>query len=252
MLKKVLNSIIAVLIVANVALVTLFILEEKEIVALPFIEEKEMDKEVGFDISDIEFSTEKNKSTHKKKDEQESDRKNRDYDRYVFVGDSRFVGISKYYNPEEDIFIAKIGEGYSYLMQQMSTINYYCDENTALIIGLGVNDGHANAENYITTLNEMADTMDCQIYFTSVNPVDEAFAAANGYNVKSEVIDEFNEKARTQLDDRIVYIDTNQYLENINFETQDGLHYTEYISEKLYNYIKRYVGPYEDVLIDEE
>ena len=60
-------------------------------------------------------------------------------DKYVFVGDSRYVGMSAY-EEDEDTFIAKNNMGYAYLEEQMELIKESCDKNTALIIGLGVND----------------------------------------------------------------------------------------------------------------
>lgn len=240
MLKKILNIIIAILVITNIILLGLFILDEKNIIDLPFMLEKENSDVLIKIVDDKGIST-------KKKDESENvNRKNKDYAKYVFVGDSRFVGISKYSTSDKDVFIAKVGEGYNYLIQQMSNIKYQCDENTALIIGLGVNDAHVNCDKYIATINEMAETMDCQIYFVSVNPVDEVQAAACGYNVSSESVDSFNNAIRTQSDDSVVYIDTNTYLQDNGYETHDGLHYAEYVSEDLYNYIKAFVGPDEN------
>lgn len=245
MLKKVLNSIILLLMILGIVMVGLFVLEEKDILDLPFLLKKEQRADLIKKIESVNEPTKKNKK------ENTADRKNRDYDKYVFVGDSRFVGISKYSISDKDLFIAKVGEGYSYLIEQMSNIKYYCDENTALIIGLGVNDSHSNGEKYIQTINDMAETMDCQIYFTTVNPVDEVKAGYSGYNISAQVIDEFNENAYEQLSDKIVYVDTNKYLRESGYETQDGLHYTEEISEKLYHYIKSCVGSDEGTQIDE-
>lgn len=239
-MKKALNIIIIILIIVSIVLSGLFILDDKGIIELPFLVQKE-NQDAFMKTFDGNYTPNKNNTEN-----DIVDRKNRYYKKYVFVGDSRFVGISKYSTSEKDVFIAKIGEGYSYLIQQMSNIKYQCDQDTALIIGLGVNDANANCDKYIETINEMSTTMDCQIYFVSVNPVEEAKALACGYHVSAEAVDSFNEAIRSQLYDNVIYIDTNTYLQENGYETQDGLHYAEYVSENLYNYIKAFVGPDED------
>lgn len=160
-----------------------------------------------------------------------------DYATYVFVGDSRYRGM-QFLAEEEDVFICENGRGYDFLIEQMSYIVSECDGNTALIIGLGVNDNTYNVDKYLNTLSEMADTMDCQIYYMLVNPVDEEKEAYNGYHVKNENIEIFNERMRNELDERIGVIDTNTYLKESGFETMDGLHYTNDTYEKIYNFIK--------------
>lgn len=163
--------------------------------------------------------------------------KKRTYENYVFVGDSRYVGMSVYAQAE-DTFIAKNNMGYSYLVEQTNNILRVCNENTALIIGLGVNDLKYSSDNYIAKINEMAQTMDCQIYYMLVNPVDETKEEAYGYSVLNTKIDEFNQKMKSGLSSRVIVIDTNSYLKQIGYSTQDGLHYTKETYGKIYEYIK--------------
>lgn len=159
------------------------------------------------------------------------------FDKFVFVGDSRYRGMM-FLAQENDVFICENGRGYDFLLEQMSYIKSQCDENTALIIGLGVNDSHYNSDKYINTLSEMADTMDCQIYYMLINPVDEIKEEYNGYHVLNENINYFNDRMREELDERIGLIDTNSYLFSIGFETMDGLHYTNDTYEDIYHFIK--------------
>ena len=72
--------------------------------------------------------------------ENETTRTKREYGKYLFVGDSRYKGMEKANATDEDVFICEVGEGYDYLINQMNNIKYEIDDNTALIIGLGVND----------------------------------------------------------------------------------------------------------------
>lgn len=187
--------------------------------------------------STVEKST--THEAHTTKEEETTKRRQiqKQFEKFVFVGDSRFKGMS-YMAEENDVFICESGRGYDFLLEQMSNIAYECDENTALIIGLGVNDNMYNFEKYIETLNDMAETMDCQIYYMLVNPVDEAAEEYNGYNVKNENIEFFNENIQLGLDEEIGIIDTNSYLKEVGFETQDGLHYTNETYEKIYSFIK--------------
>lgn len=165
----------------------------------------------------------------------------RDFGKYVFVGDSRYKGMA-FMAGEEDMFICESGRGYDFLLEQMWNIRYACDENTALIVGLGVNDNTYNFEKYIQTLNEMAESMDCQIYYMLVNPVDEAKESYSGYDVKNENIDIFNENIQLGLDESIGIIDTNSYLKEVEFDTMDGLHYTDDTYEKIYHFIKNEIS----------
>lgn len=160
-----------------------------------------------------------------------------DYSKYVFVGDSRYRGMM-FLADEQDVFICENGRGYDFLLEQMSNIKWECDEDTALIIGLGVNDSHYNVDKYLDTLSEMADTMECQIYYMLVNPVDEEKEEYNGYHVLNENIDIFNERMKDELDERIGIIDTNSYLWDYGFDTMDGLHYTNDTYKDIYCYIK--------------
>lgn len=160
-----------------------------------------------------------------------------DYEKYVFVGDSRYVGMSVMAQ-ESDVFISEKNMGYGYLVDQMDTIKRICDEKSALIIGLGVNDINYSSDNYVAKLNEMASQMDCQIYYMLVNPVDETKEALYGYSVRNDKIDAFNEKMIRELDPRIRIIDTNSYLKSVGYLTVDGLHYATETYRTIYDYIK--------------
>lgn len=159
------------------------------------------------------------------------------YEKYVFVGDSRYVGMS-YMAQEQDVFICRNNMGYDYLIEQMDNIRRACDENTALIIGLGVNDINYSSDNYIAKINEMARQMECTIYYMLVNPVDEEKETLYGYNVKNDKIDAFNQKMINGLDSSVGIIDTSSYLKGTGFLTVDGLHYATETYRAIYDYIK--------------
>ncbi|MCQ2520863.1 MAG: hypothetical protein MJ105_00660 [Lachnospiraceae bacterium] len=159
------------------------------------------------------------------------------YGQYIFVGDSRFVGMSSVSKESNDVYIAEVGEGYYYLCQHLGEIQAEITTDTALIIGMGVND-LGNQEKYIRKINEMAGAFNCQVYFLTVNPVDESKTKAHGYNVTNEKIDEFNEAMMEQLLPNVRIIDSNSYLWSVGFESSDGIHYSGATSKEIYNFIK--------------
>ena len=184
-----------------------------------------------------EAQTYKSKYRKANRHDSENETTKREYGKYLFVGDSRYKGMEKANATDEDVFICEVGEGYDYLINQMNNIKYEIDDNTALIIGLGVND-LVNIDKYVDKINEMSQTFDCQIYYMLVNPVDEEQETYSGYHIKNDDIDYFNQEIIDRLDENVIVIDTNSYLNAIGFETQDGLHYTEETYENIYNYTK--------------
>jgi hypothetical protein len=68
----------------------------------------------------------------------------------------------------------------------------------------------------------------------SVNPVDEVKEAKNGYKVKNENINSFNDELKKIVSNNITYCDTNSKLIN-NFNTEDGLHYDSDTNKRIYN-----------------
>jgi len=159
------------------------------------------------------------------------------FDKYIFVGDSRYRGM-QFLAQDEDVFIAESGRGYSFLTEQMNNIKNSATENSAVIIGLGVNDNVNKVDDYLNLLKEMADSMECQIYYMLINPVDEEKESYHGYNVTNENIDYFNKRMVEELDERIGVIDTNSYLKDVGFNTQDGIHYDNDTYTLIYEYIK--------------
>ena len=149
----------------------------------------------------------------------------------VFVGDSRFVGMSQLKECEE-IVLAEVGEGYHYFCLLQDSIK--SEEADTLVIGFGVNDLH-NIKKYVDYVNENFSEIP-EIYFLTVNPVDEAKESQYGYSVTNKEIDEFNEYLQEHSG---IYeiLDTNSYLNDIGFSTKDGIHYTNETYLNIYEYI---------------
>lgn len=149
----------------------------------------------------------------------------------VFTGDSRFVGMSQLKECEEIVF-AETGQGYNYFCLLQDSIK---NESTdILVIGFGVNDLY-NVKKYVNYINNKP-FGNIEVYFLTVNPVDEEKENLYGYTVKNEDILDFNNYILENADNYKV-IDTNSYLNSIGFFTKDGLHYTDETYLEIYNYI---------------
>lgn len=161
------------------------------------------------------------------------------YDKYIFVGDSRYVGMSKsVQRAENDVFICKNNMGFTFLKEHLSNIKSMCTKDSVVIIGLGVNDFKYSVQNYIDTINSLASEIEAKVCFMLVNPVDEKREAECGYRVENDGINNFNDIMKRSLNDKVTIIDTNSYLLKDGFNATDGLHYDDETYKKIYAYIK--------------
>lgn len=154
------------------------------------------------------------------------------YKNIIYTGDSRFVGMECVANDE--LFIAEVGQGYNYFIENLNLIKNSYTENDLIVIGFGVNDLY-NIDKYIETVNEL--TMEYNIAYLSINPIDENIASNLGYAITNKDIDDFNEKLQENLNESVLYIDSNNYLKETGFNSPDGLHYDKDTYKKIYLYI---------------
>ena len=152
--------------------------------------------------------------------------------KYVFVGDSRTVGMGNAIGGSDNAYIAKVGSGYSWFSSTaINQIMDYAGPGTSLVINFGVND-LANASKYIELINSYIDEWEAAgitVYYASVNPVGST-------TVTNEQIAEFNATMKAGLDSRITWIDSYSYLMTNGYGTSDGLHYTSSTYQAIYNY----------------
>lgn len=230
--RKRIRIIKGILIGLGVGVIILQVLFLVDVIPMPTVFQKQEETVMSADSGAFV-----NNMSIRNEDASEDVQEKRTYTKYVFVGDSRYVGMSEF-QQDGDVFLARNNMGYDFLVEQLPNIYSVCDENAALIVGLGVNDMNYGRDKYIAKLNELADELDCQIYYMSVNPVDEKKEAAHGYTVLNSKIDEFNAKLKSGLSDKIKFIDTNSYLKQMTFTTVDGLHYNKGTYQLIYDYIK--------------
>lgn len=164
---------------------------------------------------------------------------NTDLSKYVFVGDSRFVGMKnalKGYIDQDIEVVAKVGEGLKWLKTVAPGL--YNLKGKTIIFNFGVNDLY-NAAKYVEFYNGMPEEFmkDNTLVIMSVNPVDESKEAEFGFSVKNTDIEKFNKTIRSGLNKQyFCRIDTNTYIQLGDFMTTDGLHYYNHIYRMIFEY----------------
>lgn len=160
---------------------------------------------------------------------------------YIFVGDSRMVGMKAAKSSSNVKYIAKVSQGYDWLNKTAGvTLGYYLktNPNVKVVLALGVND-LGNIKSYISYYRKLIKKYPkTEFYMLSVNPVEENVSpyGTRGY-VKNSSIKAFNKQLKSAFSSR--YIDSYNYMwkkEN-GYKTTDGLHYTAKVYQDLYNFI---------------
>lgn len=152
----------------------------------------------------------------------------------IFVGDSRVVGMAgaggfRYVGEVGQGYYWLSGEGLRWLEQEMAA-----DPDAAVVFCMGIND-LGNIDAYVNYYDMLLSWYpDKELYFMSVNPVNEAAERANGYSVTNEAIEAFNSRLMEHFPDQ--YIDVYEYLLANGYGTVDGVHY----DEATYSWIQQY------------
>lgn len=151
------------------------------------------------------------------------------YDNWIWVGDSRTVGMS---NNIGLYYLAKSGEGLDWFSSVSNEL--YDLKGYNIIINFGINDWW-NVLNYANFYNNMPEEVFKynKVFFVSVNPVDESY----GYVGFNSTVQWFNENLRNNIRNDIIYIDTYSYLIDNGFSTIDGIHYDYNTDVNIYNYV---------------
>ena len=192
------------------------------------------------------------------------------YQQVYVVGDSRSARSVPYVTPYVDNvhYIAKGGMGLRWLKegdsgeesgikQLLKAIATYSDKNNnkrnAVVFNLGANDLY-RMESYVEYLNSIAQDLSekyqCDLYFMSVNPVNDAMMKAYASIISSPAsvrtesqVTNFNRNLRYRLDAKYYqYIDTCTCLRKygwISYKNSagipDGLHYIGPTYQRIYN-----------------
>ncbi len=158
--------------------------------------------------------------------------------RYVFIGDSRFVGMSRKVCRSKDVYIVKNSMGLSWFKSQETLFREYDSKRTIFVIGFGANDVY-QPQSYVNYVNGLR--LKGKVYFCEVMPVRESLSKTYGYSITNNAINKFNLILHKKAKNYKV-LKTNKRLQQIGFETFDGVHYTSNTYSKIYGYIKRHVS----------
>lgn len=155
--------------------------------------------------------------------------------KYIFIGDSRMVGMQSSIAPSDTLYIAKNGQGYAWLKSTAGVqLRYYLKANpdVKVVLALGVND-LGNVNSYISYYKKLIKEFPkTKFYVLSVNPVNEKIEAKRGYRVKNSAIVSFNKKMYVAF--RSKFVNTYTQMKKDGFGTKDGLHYLAEDYQKLY------------------
>lgn len=160
----------------------------------------------------------------------------------IFIGDSRTVGMKNALGDtvKNTGWICEVGKGYSWFVSDaIPSLNSVINKNRKynIIINLGVNDLD-NIDKYIGYYNKMSSDSkyrNTKIIIVSVNPIDETKFSGN--NVTNQKIKDFNKQLKNGLRAKIKYCNTYSKIQNDLKTADDGLHYSNETSKKIYNLI---------------
>lgn len=173
----------------------------------------------------------------------------------IIVGDSRMQLINDdkdFGKPFNFEFVAKGGSKINWLkntaLNRTKKILNNNDFDYYVVVNMGVNDldnetynGEEIAEQYFEIYEKLASSYPkTKLFILSVNPIDESKINEfwNENNRTNKKIEKFNKTIRNKLTkstlNNIYYC--NSY-DELQFETIDGLHYTEETNRKIINYI---------------
>ena len=163
--------------------------------------------------------------------------------KYLFVGDSRIVGMSQAVSDSKTSFIGKVSMGYSWMVSTALPEVYEKlkeDPTLYVVFCFGIND-LGNISNYLSKYKSVMNSYKyANFFFMAVNPIAPQTARANGYSVTNAEIEAFNAKLKAAMDFR--YIDTYTWLTKKGFDTADGIHYTSSTYQRIYSYTISQMG----------
>lgn len=162
----------------------------------------------------------------------------------IYVGDSRTVGLKNATDniSEDDFYIAKVGEGYKWLVSTAEPevekiLEANQDKNINIVYNFGVND-LCNVDKYAEFVNNLDENKpeNVNYYYVSINPV-KSYPTVN-----NEQISSFNSRLSDELNDDITWIDTYTQMQLNGFTAPDGLHYSKDTYVDIYNTIVNYIS----------
>lgn len=157
------------------------------------------------------------KTTTKKKKATPTPTPKPNFSGYLFVGDSRTVGLDEAVSGVSSI--AKVGAGVTYFKSILPEVTKVRGKN--VIFNFGVND-RDRYKDYVAVYKSLPKEFiqKNNVIFMSVNPTD-----GSKYGSWNADIDKFNAYVKKNLPSGIKYLNTNSTLKKEGFQTRDGCHY---------------------------
>lgn len=156
------------------------------------------------------------------------------YTSYLFVGDSRTVGLDNCVSGISSI--AKVGAGLSYLKSVLPEVTKVRGKN--VIFNFGVND-LGNYKKYAKVYRSLPKEFlqKNNVIFMSVNP-----CSGSKYGSWNSKINTFNSYVKKNLPSGMKYLDTCSKLKSSGFKTRDGCHYLDSTYRKIAKYVFEFCG----------
>ena len=153
---------------------------------------------------------------------------------YLFVGDSRTVGLDEAVDGISSI--AKVGAKVTYLQSVLGDVTKTRGKN--VIFNFGVND-LGNISKYISVYKSLPKEFiqNNNVIIMSVNPTD-----GDKYGSWNTDIDKFNKKMKANLPSGVKYLDTNSTLKKEGFSTRDGVHYKAVTYKRIAQLVFNFCG----------
>ena len=162
---------------------------------------------------------------------------------FVFLGDSRVVGMSYAISDNRTTFIGKVGEGYNWMMSAaVPRLEKLLRSNPTMyvVFCFGIND-MGNVHRYVSSYSNLVSKYKyANFFFISVNPINYSISSAHGYRVTNSQIESFNSVLSGAMGFR--YINTYSWMKRKGFGTNDGIHYTSSTYQNLYYYVLKKLG----------
>lgn len=181
----------------------------------------------------LEEQTETQQVETEQQTEEQSSETSFDVTQYIFVGDSRTVGMHETVGDSGCVWIGQVSAGLSWFQDTaVGEIDESVTQGSVIIINMGVND-LGNAWGYIDLLKEkIPQWMEkgAEVYYMSVIPVE------NHPYISNEDIANFNNILYNNLPSETGWIETNSYLLESGYSTQDGVHFDAETYQKIFNY----------------
>lgn len=179
---------------------------------------------------------------------EEGDNPGQENSQYIFVGDSRTVGMQGAVG-RDHVYIGKVGEGYQWLTTEAKKAlkkALKAAPQAKVILNLGVND-LGNISNYIAYYQQLLlQYPQAKFYFLSVNPIETKLAKAKGYDTKTvsnAKIAAFNAEIQRAFPgaylDCYTWLMEQKMIQNVKAGagTVDGIHYTSAVYRAIHDFV---------------